>query len=362
MLNQINKFIYNGDRRLVYLALACILVIVGLLVLDLKQFVISSFIFLTFVIACERARFVWNSKVQEYQRFWSILGEMRGTIGTLDHRMAWLTRLQYESSLDPNQTSNSRDITVIYGVKNRYDYRIINSLKSIRSQDYNQELLKILIVDYDSDSTYIPEIKNICERFNASYFRIENRENWNRAECLNQGINHSQSRYVLFSDVDIIFQSNYISTAIKELTRDRYQVIYSKMLDLPEGAVVEEVDVTESYLGLKSLAEYGGSRGNKWYNYFGLSLCITERTFLQRIHGFDENFILWGCEDDDLARRLEWSGVRRSRISEDTSLLHQWHPRYEGVSSNPELAQIIKQNREYLQKSKLILAAKSSVV
>jgi GT2 family glycosyltransferase len=50
------------------------------------------------------------------------------------------------------------------------------------------------------------------------------------------------------------------------------------------------------------------------------------RCDFERINGFDECFVGWGCEDDDLAQRLRASGVRVASIVRHARLYHMWHP------------------------------------
>ena len=50
------------------------------------------------------------------------------------------------------------------------------------------------------------------------------------------------------------------------------------------------------------------------------------REDVDRVNGFDENYVGWGYEDDDFARRLYRAGVEpRSAIAEARAL-HLWHP------------------------------------
>ena len=50
------------------------------------------------------------------------------------------------------------------------------------------------------------------------------------------------------------------------------------------------------------------------------------RSDFQRVNGFDECFVGWGCEDDDLAQRLRSCGVRIASIVRHARLYHMWHP------------------------------------
>ena len=46
----------------------------------------------------------------------------------------------------------------------------------------------------------------------------------------------------------------------------------------------------------------------------------------ERVNGFDERFVGWGQEDDDLGLRLRAAGVRLESILGETCSLHVWHP------------------------------------
>lgn len=44
------------------------------------------------------------------------------------------------------------------------------------------------------------------------------------------------------------------------------------------------------------------------------------------VNGFDEQYVGWGQEDDDLGRRLHLSGARAGVVIREAMVLHQWHP------------------------------------
>jgi hypothetical protein len=50
------------------------------------------------------------------------------------------------------------------------------------------------------------------------------------------------------------------------------------------------------------------------------------RSDYERVNGYDENFVGWGCEDDDLRYRLRRAGVRIRSILRWTHTYHLWHP------------------------------------
>ena len=50
------------------------------------------------------------------------------------------------------------------------------------------------------------------------------------------------------------------------------------------------------------------------------------REDVERVNGFDENFVGWGYEDDDFARRLYRSGVEPRSAIAAARAVHLWHP------------------------------------
>jgi hypothetical protein len=50
------------------------------------------------------------------------------------------------------------------------------------------------------------------------------------------------------------------------------------------------------------------------------------RRDFELVNGFDERFVGWGQEDDDLGLRLRAAGVRLESILDRTCSLHVWHP------------------------------------
>ena len=47
---------------------------------------------------------------------------------------------------------------------------------------------------------------------------------------------------------------------------------------------------------------------------------------VRRVNGFDENFVGWGYEDDDFARRLYSAGVKPVSVIQTARAMHLWHP------------------------------------
>ncbi len=50
------------------------------------------------------------------------------------------------------------------------------------------------------------------------------------------------------------------------------------------------------------------------------------RSDIEKVNGFDENYVGWGFEDDDLATRFYRIGVRSRPVIRQARALHLWHP------------------------------------
>jgi len=73
---------------------------------------------------------------------------------------------------------------------------------------------------------------------------------------------------------------------------------------------------------------------NRLYSLTGLKArpklltanAAVHREDFDRANGFDERFVGWGCEDEDLARRLRRSGVKVLDATLESLVIHLFHP------------------------------------
>ncbi|MCA1809529.1 MAG: hypothetical protein LC725_08795 [Lentisphaerae bacterium] len=50
------------------------------------------------------------------------------------------------------------------------------------------------------------------------------------------------------------------------------------------------------------------------------------REDIEKVNGFDENFVGWGMEDDDFALRLHQAGLDAKSVILTARAMHLWHP------------------------------------
>jgi hypothetical protein len=286
-----------------------------------------------------------SEKLTEFQFIPWRMRHQGGPLNTLIQRP--IRQKKLKSSIQ-DATKLKDEVTVIYGIRNRVDYKFWHSLNSVRLQDYDQMRIKILVVDYGSSESDLEIIRSFCAEFNAELLETHKTGDWNRAHCLNIGIKRTTTKILLTTDTDIIFSKNYLSVLVDTLKNTPLSVIFSRCLDLKESTA--EFLISQFKEGqslepeeLKSQAE-GRSSGEA---NAGINASYTQ--FYQDIYGYDEYFKLWGSEDNDIKRRLEYFGLESRSIADKAYYIHQWHPKHDGVNTSPELKKTIEKNHQYFQ-------------
>lgn len=196
-------------------------------------------------------------------------------------------------------------------------------------------MIQITLVDYDSNVKLVSKYKQLCEKYNAQLIRVDNQLVWCKSHALNIAIKQTTTKYILSSDVDIIFEKNYIHESIKLLKKNVFQVILADMLDLPPLEI--------NNLDFENLKPLSKSRYKGSGYVIAIPLALTY--FFKKIRGYDEQYKLWGKEDDDLIKRFYMLGVDKKLI-QSSYHLHQWHSKYEGVK-NLDFKKQLNWNTEY---------------
>ncbi len=159
------------------------------------------------------------------------------------------------------------------------------------------------------------------------------------ARCRNEGVRASAAPYLLFLDGDCIIPEDHIH---RHLDARQRRVVWAGYCCRLNRRTSEQIDVAAVRSGdflklipdheLRKLARL--HRKSLWYNLirhptkpklFGGNIGIW-RSDYESINGYDERFVGWGGEDDDLRLRLRRVGVRVKSILKWTRTYHLWHP------------------------------------
>ena len=244
-------------------------------------------------------------------------------------------------------------LSIIIPFRQREIWRINNCLFSLRSQTRHSRIPspEIIVVDYS------PEINDLkllacVAKYGAKYIGYQTEAVWNRSHALNIGIRQSSGSFVLCTDADIIFHHEFLKTVyfyIRDNAEDIF--IISSVNTLPAGLVHGAIDPLKEFKVL--------SEKSKPLDVLATGACqLTTRHWLDKIRGYDQKFIWWGGEDDDMYFRAMVDGLKIVNVTEQTCLLHQWHPSVWHLPENKDKLHLHTGNVRYLahvQKIKSVL-------
>jgi GT2 family glycosyltransferase len=159
------------------------------------------------------------------------------------------------------------------------------------------------------------------------------------ALCRNDGVRASTAPYLLFSDSDCIFPPDHLA---RHLAARRPRVVRAGnclRLDHDATVRVDAAAIASGEYRRWVSREERKRLFQKWIKeqYYqlihhtskpkltGCNIGISRRD-LETVNGFDETFVGWGCEDDDLAFRLRKAGIRIVTALGYTRAYHMWHP------------------------------------
>ena len=191
-------------------------------------------------------------------------------------------------------------VSVIIATFNRTDC-LLATLSSLDCQTYTP--FEVIVVEDGSDRDAGAEVRGLRLRHPVSYRYIEKK---GRAGARNEGIRLARGEILLFFDDHSQPCSTLIAEHVKQhLARERH------------GGFRGRVEFREGFRrGADMTREGSWSRfvhrlqGNNPIVNFGTHNLSVKRTVIERVGGFDEDFTLYGAEDQELGIRIRKSGFR----------------------------------------------------
>lgn len=210
----------------------------------------------------------------------------------------------------------------------------VDCLKSLETANGAKEIFVVDNASTDESAQkihqFFPDIQLMVNKINRGF-----------AAANNQALPLCRGRYIIYLNPDTIVKPDTLGKAVAFM--DRHQDIGlagAKILN-PDGSLQESV--SHRYPGEKfTRGETAGLAGNIAC-VLG-AFMITRKSLLDELHGFDEDFFLYG-EDQDLAWRIREKGLSIGYI-EDAEVFH-WGGQSE-VRTPPAAIFEKKLNAEYL--------------
>lgn len=209
-------------------------------------------------------------------------------------------------------------VSAVIPVRNRSGVRLQNCLRSLRWQDLDPQKVEIVISDFGSDPHHLASINALAEEHGACVVETRTQAVWTRSKALNIGIQAAGSDVVFCTDADMIFQPNFLSSIVSVFQKNQGQLMaLCRCHDLPQD-IPEQLWNKEDYsklMGQSVLRETSGTGACQ----------VARRSFFLYSRGYDEKYVFWGAEDNDMLSRAVCAGLTVHWLNPGTSMLHQWH-------------------------------------
>ena len=213
------------------------------------------------------------------------------------------------------------------------------ALESLALQQCGPTTLEVIVSDDGSDD----QTPEVVRTFAASApfpvrFTTQPHDGFRLARVRNRAARLATGRYLLFLDGDCIVPRHHVAAHVDRRRHGTALLGYCARLPaeanrllVPENLALTNLAGLVPASERRSLAR---RRRRAWWHAIvrhptkprlaGGDFGVWRDDF-ERVNGFDERFVGWGQEDDDLGLRLRASGVRLETILGQTHSLHVWH-------------------------------------
>ena len=208
------------------------------------------------------------------------------------------------------------ELSVIVCCRNVDRARLRRCLRSLWQQDFSADV-ELIISDFGSNAEKREELASLCQEVGARHVYTDARCAWARSLALNIGIQAATKKWVMTTDADMIFAPNFLGMLSCYATAFGAKTVF----------YAQPVKLSPCRLPLDWQAEHFAEfvKKGRVYGREGKGGCqVAPRELLWRIKGFNENYAVWGCEDEDLYERIGWAGYERIWLRPGY-YMHQWH-------------------------------------
>lgn len=221
-------------------------------------------------------------------------------------------------------------------------------LASVARQQCAPERMELVITDDGSSDESLAIVSEFAAQAEFSVkLTTHVHAEFQISRCRNEGVVVSSAPYLLFVDGDCVLPSDHVTAHLRH--RRPSTVMAGDCCRLAEStsALVDPETLSDEVLRRwEPAAERRRLRHQLWKAwYYQLTRHRTKpklignnvgiwRNDYETINGFDEHYVGWGCEDDDLRLRARRAGMQVRSILGSTYTYHLWHPPVETCYPN----------------------------
>ena len=219
------------------------------------------------------------------------------------------------------------DLTFLIPTKIETEDRLRNIISSV-SYLLKHIPAKVIVKEVSNHPTFqfraIPEIRKYVDTSNLTYLYEESSEPWFcKSKVLNDLIVASDTKVIANYDVDCILPLSSYHHAYDAINNDHADVVYPYGCGIYQWKAEYDLQIYEEFVNTldTSILDKKKSLSN---STIGWTQFINRQVYIDSFM-MNENFISWGCEDDEFYYRMSVLGNRIARI--DNYVYHLEHSR-----------------------------------
>ena len=214
----------------------------------------------------------------------------------------------------------------------------LDSLKSC-ADDFDE----VVIADDGSSEPCVHKLKQMITDYNFPIVHTwQPDEGFRAAAVRNKGIKKASGDYLIFFDCDFVVLPGAIKCHLNAAKPGRFVAGFCKYLNEEQTNTIFQEGVSDKLIEelYQSLPEAPIIKDHRRFvrHRFFLRLGLTSarkqrlsshfsvhRKDMEYVNGYDENFVGWGGEDEDLAIRLAEAGLEGKSVMRKARVFHLWH-------------------------------------
>jgi len=203
---------------------------------------------------------------------------------------------------------------------------------------------EIIITDDGSCEKTVSKLEELTSNYDFPIHHVwQEKEGFRNAAARNNGIKHAKGDYLIFFDCDFLVLPRTIPEHLKHAKEGRFIAGGYKNMDEADTLETFQSTITADFLNRldKQYPERPLVKTHRRFIKRTLLMRLhlappqkqslgghfsIHKKDLERVNGYDENFVGWGGEDEDLGIRLVRAGIYCRSAIRSARVLHLWHP------------------------------------
>ena len=203
---------------------------------------------------------------------------------------------------------------------------------------------EVVITDDGSSRETVSRLKKLTAAYDFPIHHVwQEKKGFRNAAARNNGVRNAKGDYLIFFDCDFLVLPGTIPHHLRKAKDGRFIAGGYKNMDETTTGRLFNRNITADFLThldrrysnrplIKTHRRFikrtlfmrlhlAGPQKQSLGGHFSI-----HRKDLERVNGYDENFVGWGGEDEDLGIRLVRAGIYCRSAIRHARVLHMWHP------------------------------------